>query len=90
MKGLEGQAYRQNQDFQDSTGSSLTGKRLSVFVLAEFTVMAKIASWAKRNPANLENPDSDKDARMSAASHKFRGIRRDCENRNLPCKPIKG
>ena len=44
---------------------ALTGKRLSVFGLAGFPVMAKSARWAKRNPVNPvnpANPDSDKDA----------------------------
>ena len=37
----------------------MTGKRLSVFVLARFAVMAGIAIRAKWNP---ENPDSGKAA----------------------------
>ena len=48
--------------------ASLIGRRLSAFVLAGFSVMAKIAIRAKRNPentANPVNPDSDKDARLA-------------------------
>ena len=51
-------------DFQDSPRAFSPGKRLSVFGLSGFSVVAKGASWAKRNsenPANPVNPDSDKD-----------------------------
>ena len=34
-------------DFQDFTGASLSRERLSIFVLAGFSVIAKIARWAK-------------------------------------------
>ena len=55
--------------FAQRAPSPGNGKRSSIFVLARFTVVAKIAIWAKRNPenpANPENPDSDKYAQTSA------------------------
>ena len=52
-----------NFDFAPPVGAVFNGKRSSVFVLAGLTVVAKSASWAKRNPENPANPDSDKDAR---------------------------
>ena len=59
------------------------GKGSSAFVLAKSQVMAKSASWRKRNPvnpANPVNPDSDKTRGRSLCS----AIRQKDENLNLP------
>ena len=65
-------------DFQDFS----KGRRSSVFVLAGFAVMAKMANWAKRNP---ENPDSDKAALSLLAQF---GARVKRKTKGRPNNPI--